>query len=616
MIERARLKQLVDEFGTRDVEETVISRFLAEHQLDSKSFAVSRIKPANQFISMWLDAIDDARDLANILEVLIPEKDQKLNGAFFTPRYIVDFIIRELKPHEQAQNFDPSCGCGAFLAGLVDYYQQQFGKSVRTIVRENIFGADILEYNIDRTKIVLSAMALENGEILQDDDFNLWHTDSLRTEWQQSFDTVLGNPPYVKFQDLTDENRSFLSRNWDTVTGGTFNLYFAFFELGYKLLSEEGKLGYITPNNYFTSLSGEALRRFFHQTKAVSRIVDFSHRKVFDAQTYTAITFLDKKEKSSILYDRIKDNQESETFLDTANGSINRLDDLNVKKWRLLKKDEQEIVRYIENRGTPIGQLFDIVVGIATLKDDVFFVDGLALENGKYLKNSPAGTFSIEPEITRAVFKISDFSDQEQIDNNRRRIICPYEFSSGMPKVIPESIFATRFPGCFEYLLSERERLATRDKGKLSYDPFFSWGRTQGLSRKGKKLLTPTFSKFPRFLVVKDENSYFTNGYGVFFREQSNSLFEDFSAGIADVNNIDVVQKVLNSGLMHYYVTKTSVAIEGGYPCYQKNFIERFTIPDLSQQEIETLRVLDDQMSIDTFLCERYGIKVEAIRET
>jgi len=71
---------------------------------------------------------------------------------------------------------------------------------------------------------------------------------------------VVGNPPYVKFQDLTDVNRIYLQKHWTTVEGGTFNLYFAFFELGYKLLKVNGKLGYITPNNYFTSLSGEALR--------------------------------------------------------------------------------------------------------------------------------------------------------------------------------------------------------------------------------------------------------------------------------------------------------------------------------------------------------------------
>ena len=45
---------------------------------------------------------------------------------------------------------------------------------------------------------------------------------------------------------------------------------------------------------------------------------------------------------------------------------------------------------------------------------------------------------------------------------------------------------------------------------------------------------------------------------------------------------------------MDYYVKTTSVTIDGGYPCYQKNFIELFNIPYLSQHELDTLRTLND----------------------
>ena len=61
---------------------------------------------------------------------------------------------------------------------------------------------------------------------------------------------------------------------------------------------------------------------------------------------------------------------------------------------------------------------------------------------------------------------------------------------------------------------------------------------------------------------------------------------------------------------MDYYVTKTSVAIEGGYPCYQKNFIEKFTIPDLTHEEIETIRGLSNVHDIDEFLVNKYQINV------
>ena len=172
--------------------------------------------------------------------------------------------------------------------------------------------------------------------------------DSLRGDWNKKFDVIVGNPPYVKYQDLSDANRAYLLKEWTTIQSGTFNLYFAFFELGYQLLDNNGRLGYITPNNYFTSLAGKNLRAFFAQNKCVNRIVDFSHKKVFDAQTYTAITFLNEKENDSILYDRIKNEDTPLQFTAKANGSPNNLKDLNVKKWRLLKTKEQKNIKIIE----------------------------------------------------------------------------------------------------------------------------------------------------------------------------------------------------------------------------------------------------------------------------
>lgn len=211
--------------------------------------------------------IKDLKLLENYLELLIPLNDRKVNGAFFTPTYVVDFIINQVSPKENDRCIDPSCGCGAFLIGLVEFYQKNFKKSVKNTIKENIFGSDILDYNIKRSKIILSLFGLLNEEIIEEFDFNLYHQDSLRAVWNSEYDIVVGNPPYVKFQDLSDDNRDYLIKNWESTENGTFNLYFAFFELGYKLLSPKGKLGFITPNNYFTSLAGYTLRQYFSQKK-------------------------------------------------------------------------------------------------------------------------------------------------------------------------------------------------------------------------------------------------------------------------------------------------------------------------------------------------------------
>ncbi|MFL0094382.1 class I SAM-dependent DNA methyltransferase [Tenacibaculum maritimum] len=613
------INELLNSHEINLIEKHLIYSFLQNNDLElSKSPILSELladfktEPEIYLIVSTLD-IKDLKLLENYLELLIPKNDRKVNGAFFTPTYVVDFIIKETSPKINDKCLDPSCGCGAFLIGLVEYYQQTFKKSVKETIKENIYGSDILNYNVKRSKIILSLYGLLNNEIIEESDFNIYNQDSLKANWENEFEIIVGNPPYVKFQDLSDENRLYLINNWKSIENGTFNLYFAFFELGHKLLTKNGKLGYITPNNYFTSLAGLSLRQYFLQSKCVTRIVDFRHKKVFDAQTYTAITFVNKKNNESILFDKIKDKQTCSDFLISANGSPNYLKNLDVSKWRLLKTKEQENIKIIESIGTPIKQLFNIAVGIATLKDEVFFIDSANEKNGFLTKTTENGTFLIEKEITRPVYKISKFKNQKEIENNTLRIITPYHTESKNAVPILEEEFIAKYPKCYEFLLSEKEKLEGRGKGKKVFSPFYVWGRTQGITRFGKKILNPTFSKHPRFLFVPEEDAYYTNGYGIYFdRDHSNktTLFEDSTHEMSKEENILVVQKILNSIVMDYYVSNTSVSIQGGFPCYQKNFIEKFTIPNFTKEEIQILNSLNDKMEIDEFLIDKYQVKI------
>ncbi len=580
----------------------VLSKLLQEFKLQSDIYLlISSVE------------VNELKELESFLELLIPKDDRKVNGAFFTPDYVVDFIVNEVSPGEEDKCLDPSCGCGAFLIGLVEYFGKRYHKRIKQTIRENIYGSDILEYNVERSKIILSIYGLLNNQIIDESDFNIYHQDSLKARWEGKFDVIVGNPPYVRYQDLSDENRSFLIHNWETVGNGSFNIYFAFFELGYKLLKPNGKLGYITPNNYFTSLAALPLRRYFSQKKCLTKIVDFSHKKIFDAQTYTALTFMCRQKSEDILYDRIDDNQSIDEFLGSVSTSPNPVENLNVKKWRLLKSKEHQNIKIIENSGPTIGQLFNISVGIATLKDEVFFVDSSNEVNGLLGKETDKGFFWIEKEITRPVYKISNFKNQEEIEENTLRIITPYNIKGKSAVPILEEAFQREYPFCYAYLLSEKEKLNGRDKGKVNYSPFYVWGRTQGISRVGSKILNPTFSKHPRFLYVPEKDAYFTNGYGLYFKNSdpmSHSLFEELTHPLALEKNVLLLQKVLNSIVMDYYVKKTSVSIQGGFPCYQKNFIENFTIPSFSDDDLLVLGSLTDRHRIDEFLIEKYQLNI------
>jgi methylase of polypeptide subunit release factors len=624
MISKSKIEQLVEDYGVTQVVQEIIRLFLDENNLAWQENNTLKTYYSNYSLKPKVHAeLKNSRklsikDLANYLELLIPSQDKKLNGTFFTPTFVAEFIINQISPSENDKNLDPSCGSGVFLINLVDYYVKRFSKPIRQILNENIFGVDLFDYNIERAKLLLSIYALLNNQQVSEKDFNLIQGDSLNLDWRTcfsnnptgKFDNILGNPPYIKFQDLPEGTRNSFRNKYQTIKGGNFNLYFAFFEICFDLLKDNAKLGFITPNNYFTSLSGESLREFFQQKKCVTEIVDFNHKKVFDAQTYTAITFLKKADNNVILYDRIESEEELQEFLNNLSWSINSVRKLSQKKWRLLKSDEQENIEKIENIGLPLSELIDIRVGIATLKDQVYFVDSKFEKDKVFLKAVDGKVFEIEKEITRSIYKISDLKNQFDVLQNTRRIIFPYLVKKNVARLMPETHLQSQYPKCHEYLLAMKDELQKRDKGNLQLEEWFGYGRTQGLTKVGVKLVTPTFSQFPRFLLIEEGDAFFCNGYGLFLKEKKGFGFDLFDNPFADESNLVVLQKILNSDVMHYYVSKTSVSIEGGYPCYQKNFIERFSIPHFATDEIEIIRKLDEKDAND-FLIEKYELDIK-----
>lgn len=611
-----QLTDIISKYGVKATEKALVYNYLTHNSInaDDNTYIKSYLGDYEVDESLMYDikALNHASlaELAVDMELLIPESDRITNGAFFTPQYIVDYIINEIHPKADAKVIDISCGSGAFLLGIIRYYKTEYNKKISSIVADNLYGIDLLDYNVRRSKLLIILYGMSEGETIDERNIKVDVDNSLTKKWSMRFDAVIGNPPYVKFQDMEDSTRSMLQERYITTTIGTYNLYFAFFEKGREILQDTGLLGYITPNNYFTSLSGINLRRYFMDNKSVRKVVDFGATKVFDVQTYTAITFLSKQSNDAIEYTRIQPHMSPSQFLSSCTFTDNSYDEIDVKKWRLLCNNERAIINRIETSGTPIGKLFDIAVGIATLKDEAYFIDITDEDDSCYICNNKySKSFRIEKGITKPLVKISNIKNPDMLAHNSKRIIFPYTVRNGIANVILEDVMRTVYPNCYDYLLQVKEVLGTRGKGKCNYSPFYLYGRSQGLNKSAAKIYTPTFSQYPRFIFDSMEDSLFTNGYALFFKDKEPAdLFSNSNNAISK-DNVDVILKILNSGLMHFYVKKTSVSIEGGYPCYQKNFIEKFSIPALSQSDIDAIRSADDRENIDTLLINLYQIK-------
>ena len=621
---KKEINNILDKYEIQEIEAALIKFYLQSNNIKVKKnkLILDYLEKNNHevLVKIFSDIIksNNLKSIERTFELLIEQEDRKLNGAFYTPEYIVKYIVDNTIQGD-IKVCDPSCGSGAFLIEAIEKIHKDTKKPIISIIENNIFGSDILDYAIQRTKILLSLLALSYGEDKEEIEFNLVCQDSLTSDWtkkfpkilkngdwkdvfgisKKGFDAVIGNPPYVRIQDFSKATKKIIIDRWGKVAKGNFNLHFPFFVLGIKLLKKNGKLGYITPNNYFTSLAAEPLREYLQNNKLLSRVLDFDSLQVFeDVSTYTCITFIEKSKRENFEYQIIEEQEKLRNFDKIRFSKVN-FNNLNSKKWRLLNEEDQENIKKIESIGKPLKEIVNIHVGIATLKDKLYFIDASNQEDEYYVTEVNGKKFLIEKEITKPIRKISSIENEEDLKSNKRRIICPYIVKNEKAEVIPEKELKTKYPKVYAYFLFIKEELAKRDKGKKQYPLWYAYGRGQGLNRFGKKLLTRTFSNKPRFMLDENEDSLFCNGYAIF---QKNANLD-----------LKILQKILNSVVMNYFVRKTSVDLEGGYQCYQKNFIESFNIPQLTEQDIKFLRNEENSNKINEFLIKIYGLDKEPL---
>ena len=288
------------------------------------------------------------------------QSKRKKDGIFYTPEYIVKFIISqtlgEICENKKAElelngeivptknpkklnktetqtleniraykNFllnlkiiDPACGSGAFLNGALDFLINEhknldkFRKIYEDealplydidhkILENNLFGVDINADAVQIAKLSLWLRTARKGRKLTDLSNNIKCADSLvNFPFDFKFDIVLGNPPYVR-QEMIKEQKPHLQKLYKAYSG-TADLFVYFYELGLNLLKNGGLLGFICSNKFFRASYGQKLRELILENSQILAIADFNGVKVFDDATVdSAITILRKNGANSTL---------------------------------------------------------------------------------------------------------------------------------------------------------------------------------------------------------------------------------------------------------------------------------------------------------------------------
>ncbi len=203
---------------------------------------------------------------------------RKQTGQFFTPYSIARFMARWLDSNPQLREvLDPACGLGVFARSLTEVSAKEL----------NIRGYDTDHRVLNAAAKVLS----RNG-----DNCQLVEQDYLLDGWEESYDGIISNPPYIRFQDFKGRERVLadLQARLGHKLSGFTNIYALFLLKSIRQLREGGRAAYLIPSEFLNAGYGKIIKEALIQSRMLRYIIIFNVKtKIFsDVLTTSSILLL------------------------------------------------------------------------------------------------------------------------------------------------------------------------------------------------------------------------------------------------------------------------------------------------------------------------------------
>lgn len=357
-----------------------------------------------------------------------------------------------------------SCGKGNILIEVIKRYIKEAktlnysNQEIKEDLEKYIIGFEIDKSILNICLENLNSIVIMYG--LEDVKWNIKNEDYLKYKIKEKIEFIVGNPPYIMYQNLTPSERIFLKKQFLSCSKGKFDYCYAFIEKSINELSITGRMSYIVPNSIFKNVFGKELRNIMKHS--IVEIFDYKESIVFEnALTSPAI----------ICFNNKKTNAAFIKYHDVDYLTSNIIDKSNLgDKW-LFGLDQE-----VKNTNTTkkFGDYFKVSNSVATLRNSVYLINKMNIlnedENFIYLKN-----YRIEKDVLRPAASPRSFSiDREEF------IIFPYTYIDGKLKKFEEEEFKINYPDTYEYLLSFIDELNERKADKSA--KWYEYGRSQALS--------------------------------------------------------------------------------------------------------------------------------------
>lgn len=551
-------------------------------------------------------------------------KDRKATGSYYTPDYIVKYIVKEtleplIKDKTSSEILllnicDPAMGSGHFLSGALKFLTEQYLKALdleilddlnitpeeakRIVLDKCIFGVDINERAVKLAKMSLWLESAHPGRKLERLDDQLRTFDSIvgdvhfeikkkEVRWDNQIDAFVGNPPYLNIDSTFGKNSSYLTtlkEKYPNIYQDKTDLYYYF--LGLPILKKVKRTGFIVSRAFVEAEKASNLRNFLGNNAEIERIIDFRGFRIFDAGITTAILFYTNKVKNSsqteswkLVNESISPNElEKDLYRNNSiyfdKGLISN-EKLMENYWEIGSSGKEEkIILKIDEKTVPLGSLdqFYVGQGMQTGFNKGFLID----DDSSLLKK--VNKHFIKKRANNGI--IHAF----RIDEPKKYLIFPYGDKTN--EEVPADI--QKHLSSFSDELKDR---AAFKRGNCEWDKY-TWALHKELYNNAR-LICPYMAGSNRFALDKNfEYLGLTDTYSIFLKKGT-------------IDDLLYLQGLLNSKVLEFRFHRIAKLKSEGVYEYFDNSLKRIPIKwEVSKSEkkkvVELVKLLNNNYSKET----------------
>lgn len=383
----------------------------------------------------------------NKCQVFTPDKnvEELLNAVGYTENLYDKKVIEN------------SCGKGNILKEIVKRYikdainKNKTSSEIKEGLEKNIYGLEIDKLCCNECIRTLNYIS-QKYQIL-DVKWNISNSNFLKENIKNKFDYVIGNPPYIKYEDLNIETRLNLKENFYSCKKGKFDYYYAFIEAGLISLKENGKLAYLIPSNMFKNVFAQEIRTIILPN--ITKIIDYTTQKIFNKVSVSSAIIICSK--------------------DVFSNNIEYQDIVNKNKYNINKSTlKNKWIFSISNKNSKrrFSDYFKAANSICTSSNSIYILKKFS-ENKDYIN---CDSFKIEKQLIRTAI-----SPRSLRYKKPELILFPYKYNEKNELVrYTSKEFEKQFPEATNYLRYYTEK--SNNEKLIKKAEWFEYGRTQALN--------------------------------------------------------------------------------------------------------------------------------------